>query len=162
MMILYWRAGRFLRLRVKNDIAHETRVKTMPTRYIYSFSEPLNPEELHLLFRQTNWADTRSPLDIQLMLDRSQITLGVWDEDHLIGFARVITDDLYRAVIDDVVVDRAYRHQGIASQMLKKILKRTEHIEVVMLDCGEELIGFYDQFGFKPKDGASMQLRNTR
>ncbi len=134
----------------------------MPTRYIYSFSEPLNPEELCLLFQQTNWADTRSPLDIQLMLDRSQITLGVWDEDHLIGFARVITDDLYRALIDDVVVDRAYRHQGVASQMLEKILKRTEHIEVVMLDCGEELIGFYKQFGFKPKDGASLQLRNPR
>ena len=134
----------------------------MPTRYIYSFSEPLNPEELHLLFRQTNWADTRSPLDIQLMLDRSQITLGVWDEDHLVGFARVITDDLYRAVIDDVVVDRAYRHRGIASQMLEKILKRTEHIEVVMLDCDEELIGFYDQFGFEPKDNASLLLRNSR
>ncbi len=134
----------------------------MPTRYIYSFTEPLNPEELYQLFQQTSWADSRSPLDIQLMLDRSQITLGVWDEDHLIGFARVITDDLYRAVIDDVVVDRAYRNQGVASHMLEKILKRTEHIEVVMLDCDADLIGFYDQFGFKPKDGASLQLRNSR
>ena len=134
----------------------------MPTRYIYSFSEPLNPEELYTLFQQTDWADTRTPLDIQLMLDRSQITLGVWDEDQLIGFARVITDDLYRAVIDDVVVDGAYRHQGVASQMLDKILKRTEHIEVVMLDCDHDLIGFYDQFGFAPKDSASLLLRNSR
>lgn len=134
----------------------------MPTRYIYSFSEPINPEELHQLFLQTSWADSRNPLDIQLMLDRSQITLGVWDEEHLIGFARVISDDLYRAVIDDVVVDGAYRNQGIASHMLEKILIRTEHIEVVMLDCDPELTAFYDAFGFTPKDSASMQKRNAR
>lgn len=134
----------------------------MPTPYIYSFTEPLNPEELYQLFQQTDWADTRTPLDIQLMLDRSQITLGVWDEDHLIAFARVITDDLYRAVIDDVVVDRAYRHQGVASHMIDKILKRTQHIEVVMLDCDEDLTGFYNQFGFEPKESASLLLRNSR
>ena len=134
----------------------------MPTRYIYSFTEPINPEELHGLFQQTDWANNRSPLDIQLMLDRSQITLGVWDEDKLIAFARVITDDLYRALIDDVVVESAYRNQGVASHMLDKIFKRIEHIEIVMLDCGNDLIGFYGQFGFEPKDGASLQFRNER
>ena len=145
------------------DSVDLTGVKTMPTRYIYSFTEPLNPEELHQLFQQTSWADSRTPLDIQLMLDRSQITLGVWDEDHLIGFARVITDDRYRAVVDDVVVDQAYRHrQGVASQMLGKIMKRTEHIEEVMLDCDSDLIGFYGRFGFKPKASASLLLRNRR
>ncbi len=134
----------------------------MPTRYIYSFTEPINPEELYQLLQQTDWADTRGPLDIQQMLDHSQITLGVWDEDRLIAFARVITDDLFRAIIDDVVVNSAYRNRGIASQMLDKILKRTEHIEIVMLDCDAELIGFYGTFGFEPKGGASMQLRNSR
>ena len=132
----------------------------MPTRYIYSFSEPINPEELRQLLQQTSWADKRDPLDIQRMLDRSQITLGVWDEDKLIAFARVITDDLFRALIDDVVVDQSYRHQGVASEMLGRILKRLEHIEIVMLDCGTDLIGFYGQFGFEPKDGASLELRN--
>ncbi|MCE2473912.1 MAG: hypothetical protein J4G18_18840 [Anaerolineae bacterium] len=65
----------------------------MPTRYIYSFTEPINPEELRRLLLQTSWANDRGPLDIQQMLDRSQITLGVWHEDQLIGFSRVITDD---------------------------------------------------------------------
>ena len=134
----------------------------MPTRYIYSFSEPINPEELRQLFQQTSWAAGRGPLDIQRMLDRSQITLGVWDEDKLIAFARVITDDLFRALIDDVVVDQAFRHQGVASMMLGKILKRLEHIEIVMLDCGSELIDFYGQFGFEPKGGASLEMHNRR
>lgn len=130
----------------------------MPTRYIYSFTEPINPEELHDLLQQTSWANNRSPLDIQQMLDRSQITLGVWDEDRLIAFSRVITDDLYRALIDDIVVDNSYRGQGIASQMLEKMLIRMQHIETIMLDCDPELSDFYGRFGFHIKRGASMQL----
>ncbi len=134
----------------------------MPTRYIYSFTEPINPEDLRRLLLQTSWANKRGPLDIQQMLDRSQITLGVWHEDQLIGFSRVITDDLYRALIDDVVVDRAYRKQGVAAEMLEKILMRTQHVEIVMLDCDANLAGFYGKFGFKQKGGASMELRNKR
>ena len=134
----------------------------MPTPYIYSFTEPINPEELYLLFQQTDWADGRSPLDIQQMLDGSQLTLGGWDEDRLIAFARVITDDLYRAVIDDVVVESAYRERGIASQMIEKVLMRLQHIEVIMLDCSPELCDFYGKFGFKVKDLSSMVLYNPR
>lgn len=128
----------------------------MPTRYIYSFAEPINPEELHRLLQQTDWAQRRSPLDIQLMLDRSQITLGVWDEDRLIAFARIVTDDLYRALIDDVVVDNAYRGQGIASHMLETMLMRVQHVEQIMLDCDHELGAFYQRFGFSAKESASM------
>ena len=133
----------------------------MPARYIYSFGEPINPEDLHRLFQQTDWANARGPLDIQQMLDHSHLTLGVWDEERLIAFARVITDDRYRALIDDVVVDSDYRHRGIASRMLDKLLKRLEHIEQVMLDCDSELASFYAMFGFREKGGASM-LRDNR
>lgn len=132
----------------------------MSTRYIYSFTEPIRPEQLMKLFKQTGWANARGPLDVQQMLDRCHFTLGVWDEDQLIGFARVITDDRYRALIDDVVVDSAYRGQGIASEMLDKMLKRMQHIETIMLDCAPELESFYGRFGFKAKDCSSMELNN--
>ncbi|MCY3833884.1 MAG: GNAT family N-acetyltransferase [Chloroflexi bacterium] len=134
----------------------------MTTRYIFSFTEPIRPDDLLALFEQTSWANNRSPLDIQLMLDRSHFTLGVWDEDHLIGFARVITDDRYRALIDDVVVDSAYRKQGIASQMLDKMLKRLQHIEAIVLECGPELESFYSRFGFERNDSSSLKLKNDR
>ena len=132
----------------------------MPTQYIYSFTEPIKPEDLHNLFQQTDWADTRSPLDIQQMLDHCQITLGVWDEDRLIAFVRVLTDDRFRALIDDVVVDSAHRNLGVASLMLEKLLMRMQHIEVIMLDCDLELSAFYSRFGFSPKESTSMVKYN--
>lgn len=133
----------------------------MTVPFIYSFTEPVNPEDLQSLFRQTDWAQRRTPLDIQQMLDRSQLTLGVWDDDCLIGFARVVTDDLYRAWIEDIVVDHAYRKQGIASLILEKLLKRLQHIELVMLDCTPEWQTFYAKFGFQSKTGVSMQRTNS-
>ena len=133
----------------------------MTTNYIFSFTEPINPEQLKSLFAQTSWANTREPLEIQQMLDHSQLTLGVWDEDRLIGFARVITDDRYRALVDDVVVDSAHRKRGVASAMLDKLLKRLQHIEAVMLECAPELEGFYGKFGFAPNDSSSMKLSNS-
>ena len=133
----------------------------MPARYIYSFGEPINPEDLHRLLQQTDWAQMRDPLDIQYLLDHSQLTLGVWDEERLIAFARVITDDRYRALIDDVVVDSDYRGRGIASHMLDTLMKRLEHIEQVMLDCDVELTPFYAKFGFSQKKSPSM-LRDNR
>ena len=134
----------------------------MPSRYIYSFSEPINPEELHALFQQAHLAGKRSPLDIQQLLDHSQITLGVWDEDRLIAFARAITDDLFRALINDVVVDRAYRGQGITARMLDKMLKRMQHIEAIMLDCLPELGDFYAQFGFQAQEKSPLIKYNPR
>ena len=134
----------------------------MAVPFIYSFTEPLNPEDLQSLFQQADWARRRTPLDIQQMLDQSQLTLGVWDDDRLIGFARVVTDDLYRAWIEDIVVDHTYRKRGIASRILEKLLKRLQHIELVMLDCAPEWETFYARFGFQPKTGVSMQVTNSK
>ncbi len=133
----------------------------MNTAYVFSFTEPINPEDLLTLYQQTDWAKTRGTLDIQRMLDNSQITLGVWADDRLIAFARVVTDDVYRALIDDVVVDAAFRGQGIGSQMIEKLLKRQQHVEVVMLDCDPDLADYYARSGFYIKKGCSMQLVNN-
>jgi len=161
-VVLSWRiANRAGGEREAQRCMTQRKGQEMTGPFIFSFTEPVSPEALRTLFEQTSWADNRSPLDIQLMLDRSHFTLGVWDEDRLIGFSRVITDDRYRALIDDVVVDSAYRGQGIASQMLDKMLKRLQHVEIIMLDCATELESFYGQFGFKAKGGSSLELRNT-
>lgn len=133
----------------------------MPEQFTFSFTEPINPEILQSLFKQADWTINRSPLDIQQMLDNSQLTLGVWDDDNLIGFARVITDNIYRAWIEDVVVDTSYHQQGVGSHIIAKLLIRLEHIEEVTLNCVAELVPFYEKHGFKNKTVASMHIMQT-
>jgi len=133
----------------------------MTTPLIFSFTEPIRPEILQELFDQTTWAKSRDPLDIQQMLDNTQLTLGVWDNEKLVGFARAVTDDIYRALIEDVVVDSNYRKQGIGTHMIHKMLKRLEHVEVIMLDCDPTLVSFYEQHQFQQKTSASMHIIQT-
>ena len=134
----------------------------MSEQFTFSFTEPINPEILQILFQQADWTAKRSPLDIQQMLDHSQMTLGVWKDDKLIGFARVITDNIYRAWIEDIIVDKSYHEQGVGSHIIDKLLKRLEHIEEVTLNCQTELVPFYEKQGFKNKKIASMHITHHR
>ena len=73
----------------------------------YSFERPLAPQDVQRLLKQTGWASNRDISGIEKMLANSFLTIGVWDDDRLIGFARVFSDGVYRALIDDVVVDES-------------------------------------------------------
>ena len=118
----------------------------------FSFDRPVSAAQFRSLAEQTGWARGRAESDIVLSLQNSYAVLGVWDEERLIGVVRVISDGKYRALIDDVIVDGAYRSRGIGAQMMRQILDRCADIEELKLGCGPELTGFYAQFGFKPVD----------
>jgi len=122
----------------------------------YSFERPLASEDVQRLLKQTSWANDRDISGINNMLENSFLTLGVWDNDRLIGFARVLNDGVYRALIDDVVVDESYRRKGIGTQIMKHLLARLEHVEEVFLRTGEEMIPFYERFGFAASSGVTM------
>ena len=58
----------------------------------YSFDRQIELEQLQNLLRQTGWANQRSIEGVQKMLEGTPLTLGAWEGDSLVGFARVITD----------------------------------------------------------------------
>ncbi|HIA68481.1 TPA: GNAT family N-acetyltransferase [Candidatus Poribacteria bacterium] len=117
----------------------------------YSFDRPISPEQLKVLLGQTDWANYRDITGIQAMLKGTAVVLGVWEEVQLIGFARVISDGIYRALIDDVVIDASKRGQGIGSELMRKLLERLTamKVEEIFLRCGDNVVPFYQRFGFE-------------
>jgi GNAT superfamily N-acetyltransferase len=115
---------------------------------LYSFTRPIPPAALQHLFQQTLWAANRSPEDIRALLESTPVCLGAWLGDELVGFARAITDDRYRALIEDVVVESSLRGQGIGSAMLAHLIERLAHVEELLLLCDDARIGFYQRHGF--------------
>jgi len=122
----------------------------------YSFERPLVPQDVQQLLKQTGWASARDIPGIEKMLANSFLTVGVWDDDRLIGFARVLSDGVYRALIDDVVVDESYRGKGIGTEMMKHLLSRLEQVEEIFLRTGKEMVPFYERLGFALNRGAMM------
>ena len=127
----------------------------------YSFERPIKPEQLQMLFRQTDWADDRSSDGIQKMLDATYVVLGAWEGDRLIGFVRTITDGIYRALIDDLVVEESRRGRGIGSELMKRLIERLREMEIeeVFLRCGGDVVPFYQRHGFEKTRGVVMDLK---
>ena len=125
----------------------------------YSFDRQIEPEQLQDLLRQTGWADRRSIEGIQKMLERTPLTLGAWESDRLVGFVRVISDGVYRALIDDVVVEESKRGTGIGSELMRRVVDRLAEVEEVFLRCGEHVVPFYERHCFERSNGVIMDLK---
>jgi predicted GNAT family N-acyltransferase len=109
------------------------------------------------LLNQTSWAANRPLPDLQTMLDGS-LWVGAWLDGRLVGFARVVTDGIYRALLEDVVVDETLRGQGIGQALVRHMLDRLAPVQQVLLVCGDHLVPFYSQHGFSLMTMPVMQL----
>jgi len=61
--------------------------------------------------------------------------------------------------IEDVATRKGYEGQGIASQLINTALKKANQLGCykIILDCRQELAGFYKKFGFK-EVGTQMKI----
>ena len=125
----------------------------------YSFDREIELQQLQDLLRQTGWANRRSIEGIQTMLDGTPLTLGAWEGDRLVGFVRVMTDGIYRALIDDVVVEESKRGTGIGSELMQRITEQLAGVEEVFLRCGEQVVHFYERHRFERSNGVIMDLK---
>ncbi len=114
-------------------------------------TDKLDALVLQRLFQQTDWAQNRSEATLHTLIQNSDVQVCAWDGDLLIGYARVITDDVTRAFIEDVVVDADYRGEGVGTQMLTILLQRLADVEEIVLCCEPNLIPYYERLGFTPK-----------
>ncbi len=101
------------------------------------------------LYAQVGWWPERSEADIAGMLVRG-VAVAAWDDDRLVGFARAVSDGRFRAYIEDVVVHEHYRRQGVATDLLERLLDELGAIDVVSLFCHPVLAPLYEPAGFEP------------
>ena len=132
-------------------------------RLEYSFERPIEPEQLRRLMLQTGWGKRRTAGGLRIMLDSTPVKLGVWDEAHLVGFARAVSDDVYRALIEDVVVDTSLRGKGIGTTIMRKMVQKLSHVDHVYLFTveGGQAKRIYECVGFRKTPYLSMRLPNA-
>ena len=115
--------------------------------------EDYHIEQLMDLYKQCWWAKDRKIEDVRKMLKVS-IIIGITNnKNDLIAFTRVLTDGVFKDLVLDVVVDEKYRNQKLGEQLLKTVvthplLKDVRHLD---LNCTEEMIPFYQKYGFTEK-----------
>lgn len=114
-------------------------------------------KELKNLFSQTTWASKRKNKDIEKMLKNLTVFVTVRENSKLIGFGRAISDGIYRALVDDIIVDGSYQKQGIGRMVIENILKQLNGIDEIFLNTKPDLEVFYKKFGFNKVNTITMK-----
>lgn len=96
------------------------------------------------------WAAGRDLDTMRKALQNSTLLVTAWEDSHLVGMARVISDNTYFATIWDVIVNPTYRGRGIGRKLMQKILQhpKLQHFQVVALFSAPGKEGFYEKMGF--------------
>lgn len=115
----------------------------------YREAKTLDLEQVRRLLDQTPWARGRSKDDLSRMLANTDFVFTAWDGPRLVGFARVLTDQVYRATLWDVVVDAPYQGRGVGDGLLAHVLSHPvlSRVEKFWLNTRDKH-AFYERFGF--------------
>ena len=118
----------------------------------------VTPEHLRGFF--VGWPAPPSPKKLLALLGNSVHRIVAMDTEtgNIVGFIYAVGDGILAAYIPLVEVLPEYQHQGIGSELVRRILEELEEYYMVDLCCDEELIAFYMRFGMTPVAG--MVRRN--
>jgi N-acetylglutamate synthase-like GNAT family acetyltransferase len=130
----------------------------------FSFDKSkINLGDLQALLNTTAfWAQGRNLEDLEIAIANSNPVVVVWDGDVLIGFARAISDGVYRATIWDVVVAQDYQGAGIGRKLVETVLSHPllQRVERVYLMTTQQQ-KFYERIGFVENQSTTLVLENS-
>lgn len=108
------------------------------------------------LFESTGWNDEYcvSKEDLASVVRNSWFQVAAYDGDRLVGYGRVVTDNLLHAMVYDLITDSDYRGKGIGSEVLSRLVIECKRagIRDVQLFCAKGMRGFYEKRGFVARD----------
>ena len=122
-------------------------------------------EQLNALYQNEWWTKGRTLADTYSVIRGSTLNVAIVDgDDNLIGYARVLTDFVYKAFIYDVIVLEKERGNGIGELIMTTILTHDQiaNVEHVELYCRDELVEYYQRYGFSTEVGPINLMRKQK
>ncbi|HBE80620.1 MAG TPA: GNAT family N-acetyltransferase [Firmicutes bacterium] len=100
------------------------------------------------LLKQSYWADKRSREKIEASIKNS-VGIGIYDKAKMIGFARIVTDHATMYWLCDVIIDEAYRGNGLGKKLIECITGMEELKGMFGILATRDAHGLYEKYGFK-------------
>ena len=120
-----------------------------------------NIQEFNFLYDSVGWGAYDENTS-KIALDNTFYSISVYDEDKIIGYGRLIGDNICFIYIQDVMVIPEYQSKKIGTLIMNKLLSKTEELKkqnpniriYVGADKGKEK--FYEKFGFVKRTDANL------
>ncbi|MBF4692639.1 GNAT family N-acetyltransferase [Fusibacter ferrireducens] len=107
-----------------------------------------NSASVKKLLEQSYWAKDR-PLELIESAMAHSLNFGVFLEDELVGFGRVVTDYSTIYWLCDVIIDAEHRGQGLGKKLVSTITNHKTISGIRGILATADAHGLYAQYGFE-------------
>lgn len=108
-------------------------------------------DQLIGLYNAVGWsAYTHEPARLEAAVAASLLVLTAWDQDQLVGLARVVGDGLSIVYLQDILVAPEYHRTGIGRQLFQRAFEPFGDVRQKLLITDDEpgQHAFYRSMGF--------------
>lgn len=118
----------------------------------YQTNKDLHPANILALYSDAGWTNyTKDMPKLMRCIANSLDLISAWDGDKLIGLIRTIGDKETFIYIQDILILKEYKRQGIGRKLMKLILEKYQDVRQIVLLTDSELEqkSFYESMGLK-------------
>jgi ribosomal protein S18 acetylase RimI-like enzyme len=92
------------------------------------------------------------------MLAGSTETVSAWDDDRLVGFGRLISDEATNAYISTIAIAPGWQDRGLGTRVMDALMDGREHMKLT-LDARDGAEEFYERLGFARASSVFVRRR---
>lgn len=137
--------------RLIRDSAKQSKIEDLDIR---EGLDGLNPSRIATLYR-------RAPLlrpvkgheEIWKMFENASLVLTAWNQGHIVGIARVLTDGVLYSYLCDLAVEPDVQRLGVGKALINAVLDRCEGTDLVLRDS-DISASYYEHLGFTRVENA--------
>jgi len=126
---------------------------------------PLDGASVLSLYKAAGWwSEAENPDTAAAIFNRSYCYAGAFASGKLIGMARVISDGISDAYIQDVTVAPDWRGRGIGKRLVQTLAEHLQARKIGWIGLVAEpgTYPFYESLGFRLQDGYILMLLGER
>lgn len=127
--------------------------------YVFNANKQLAKDALKSLYEDVEWYAYTKDLDgLAEAMTHSLYVLSAWDNEELIGLVRVVGDGLTIIYIQDILVLNNRQNQGIASELMRRVLEKYRDVrqKVLLTEEAADVRHFYEKHGFQSCDKGNL------
>lgn len=120
-----------------------------------------NVQEFNFLYNSVGWGAYDENIS-KKALDNTFYSISIYDEDKIIGYGRLIGDNICFIYVHDVMVLPEYQSKKIGTLIMNKLLEKVNEIKKenpnlrVYLGASKNKEKFYEKFGFIKRIDANL------
>ena len=128
---------------------------------VYEYNKIISASELSLLRESVGWNRMEKELSNPIM--NSYCNIAVYDENELVGYIDCVSNGVTEAYIQDLMVNPKQQGKGIGTELMNRMIGylRDNHIYMISVIFEENLMPFYNNFGFNIMLSGQLETYNS-